>query len=97
MHSDQGTHYQHTAWQRTLAEAGLTQSMSRRGNCLDNAAAENFFSHLKEELFHHNKFDSVEDFTTALDDYMDWFNSTRISTTLGGLSPADYRTQALTT
>ncbi|MGW6935508.1 IS3 family transposase [Lentzea sp. NPDC054927] len=97
VHSDQGFHYQHNSWQRILSDAGLTQSMSRRGNCLDNAIAENFFGHLKEELFHHNKFDSVEDFTTALDDYIAWFNTTRISTTLGNLSPADYRAQALTT
>ncbi|MEV6239408.1 IS3 family transposase [Lentzea sp. NPDC051838] len=96
VHSDQGFHYQHISWRRTLSSAGLTQSMSRRGNGLDNAIAENFFSHLKEELFHHTKFDSVEDFTTALDDYMGWFNTTRISTTLGNLSPADYRTQVLT-
>ncbi|MFI6099464.1 IS3 family transposase [Lentzea sp. NPDC051213] len=97
VHSDQGFHYQHISWQRILTDAGLTQSMSRRGNCLDNAIAENFFSHLKEELFHHTKFDSVEDFTTALDDYMGWFNTTRISTALGNLSPADYRAQAPTT
>jgi len=97
VHSDQGVHYQHTAWRRILADAGLTQSMSRRGNCLDNAIAENFFGHLKEELFHHNRFDTVAEFTTALDDYMAWFNTTRISTTLGNLSPADYRARALTT
>jgi putative transposase len=78
-----------------LADAGLTQSMSRRANCLDNSMAENFFGHLKEELFHHNRFDTVAEFTAALDDYIDWYNTTRISTTLQGLSPVEYRAQAL--
>lgn len=97
VHSDQGIHYQHPSWRQTLTGAGLTQSMSRRGNCLDNAMAENFFGHLKEELFHHNDFATVDEFTTALDDYIDWFNTTRISTTLAGLSPAEYRARAFTT
>lgn len=95
VHSDQGFHYRHTSWRTLLDDAGLTRSMSRRGNCLDNSIAENFFGHLKEELFHHNTFDSVEDFTAELDEYIDWYNTTRISTTLKGLSPAEYRAQAL--
>lgn len=95
VHSDQGFHYRHVSWRTLLDNAGLTRSMSRRGNCLDNSIAENFFGHLKEELFHHNTFDSVEDFTTALHDYIDWYNTTRISTTLQGLSPAEYRAQTL--
>lgn len=96
VHSDQGFQYQHASWRTLLDDAGLTQSMSRRATCLDNAIAENFFGHLKEELFHHNRFDGIEDFTAALDDYLDWYNTTRISTTLNGLSPAEYRAQALT-
>ncbi|WP_246446340.1 IS3 family transposase [Saccharothrix violaceirubra] len=95
VHPDQGFHYQHVTWRRLLADAGLTQSMSRRGNCLDNAVAENFFGHLKEELFHHTTFDTVEEFTAALHEYIDWYNTTRISTTLKGLSPVQYRAQAL--
>lgn len=95
VHSDQGFQYQHASWRTLLTDARLEQSMSRRANCLDNSIAENFFGHLKEELFHHNRFDTVEDFTTALDDYLDWYNTTRISTTLKGLSPVEYRTQAL--
>ncbi|MFC3895222.1 IS3 family transposase [Lentzea rhizosphaerae] len=96
VHSDQGFHYQHASWRKLLDDAGLTQSMSRRATCLDNSIAENFFGHLKEELFHHNTFDTIEDFTAALDDYLDWYNTTRISTTLKGLSPVEYRAQALT-
>lgn len=95
VHSDQGFQYQHASWRTLLDDAGLTQSMSRRANCLDNSIAENFFGHLKEELFHHNRFDTVEEFTMALDDYIDWYNTTRISTTLKGLSPVEYRAQAL--
>jgi putative transposase len=96
VHSDQGFQYRHKSWRALLAQAGLTQSMSRRATCLDNSMAENFFGHLKEELFHHDHFDTVEDFTHALDDYVDWYNTTRISTTLKGLSPVEYRAQALT-
>lgn len=95
VHSDQGFQYQHASWRALLADAGLTQSMSRRANCLDNSMAENFFGHLKEELFHHNRFDTVTEFTTALNEYIDWYNTTRISTTLKGLSPVEYRAQAL--
>jgi len=95
VHSDQGFQYQHASWRTLLDNAGLTQSMSRRANCLDNSMAENFFGHLKEELFHHTRFDTVEEFTVALDDYIDWYNTTRISTTLKGLSPVEYRAQAL--
>lgn len=95
VHSDQGFQYQHASWRELLHDAGLTPSMSRRANCLDNAVAENFFGHLKEEMFHHDRFDTVEDLTTALDDYLIWYNTTRISTTLEGLSPVEYRAQTL--
>lgn len=96
VHSDQGFQYQHASWRILLDDAGLTQSMSRRGNCLDNSVAENFFGHVKEELFNHDRFDTVEEFTAALDEYLGWYNTTRISTTLKGLSPVEYRAQALT-
>ena len=95
VHSDQGFQYQHASWRTLLTDAGLQQSMSRRGNCLDNSIAENFFGHVKEELFHHNRFDTVDEFIAELDEYLDWYNTTRISTTLKGLSPVEYRTQAL--
>lgn len=56
---------------------------------------ENFFGHLKEELFHHATFPDVETFVAALHAYMAWYNTDRISTTLKGLSPVHYRTHAL--
>jgi putative transposase len=95
VHSDQGFQYQHLSWQHLLASAHATQSMSRKANCLDNAVMENFFGHLKEEMFHHDSFSSAQQFTSALDEYIHWYNTERISTKLEGLSPAQYRTQAL--
>ncbi|MDH6285105.1 putative transposase [Rhodococcus sp. LBL1] len=96
VHSDQGFQYQHSSWRRLLADAGATQSMSRKANCYDNAVMENFFGHLKEELFHHTRYLDTDALTTALDEYIHWYNTERISTKLEGLSPVQYRTQALT-
>jgi putative transposase len=81
-------------WAKAWPER-VTQSKSRKANYYDNALDENFFGHLKSELFHHNRFDTIEAFTTALDDeYIHWYNE-RISTKLKGLSPVQYRVQAL--
>lgn len=95
VHSDQGFHYQHVSWRRLLTEAGATQSMSRKANCLDNAMIENFFGHLKAEMFHRHRFEDIEVLAAALHEYIGWYNTERISTTLGGLSPVQYRAQAL--
>jgi putative transposase len=95
VHSDQGFQYQHASWRRLLTEAGATQSMSRKGNCYDNAVIENFFGHLKEEAFHHVHHLSLDALTTALHEYINWYNNHRISTTLKGLSPVQYRAQTL--
>jgi putative transposase len=95
VHSDQGFQYQHASWRRLLQNAGANQSMSRKGNCYDNAVIENFFGHLKEELFHRVRFISTDALTAALHDYIRWYNTTRISTKLEGLSPVQYRAQTL--
>lgn len=95
VHSDQGFQYQHTSWRRLLQNAGAVQSMSRKANCYDNAVMENFFGHLKEELFHRVRFINTEALATALHEYMRWYNTERISTKLNGLSPVQYRAQAL--
>jgi len=95
VHSDQGFQYRHRSWRGLLADADASQSMSRKGNCYDNAVAENFFGHLKSEMFYGNRFDTIEDFTTALEEYICWYNTERISTKLKGLSPVQYRAQAL--
>lgn len=95
VHSDQGFQYQHVSWRNLLAGAGAVQSMSRKGNCYDNAVMENFFGHLKEELFHRVRFISTDALAAQLKDYIRWYNTERISTKLEGLSPVQYRAQAL--
>jgi putative transposase len=95
IHSDQGWHYRHIAYQRKLKSRGLTQSMSRKGNCLDNAVAENFFGHFKEEFLRARTFTSMNQFRSELETYIHWFNNDRIRLKLKGLSPVDYRVQSL--
>ena len=95
VHSDQGFQYRHVTWRTLLEDAGAVQSMSRKGNCYDNAVMENFFGHLKEELFHHVRFLSTDALAAALHEYIRWYNTERISTKLKGLSPVQYRAQAL--
>ena len=95
VHSDQGFQYRHVSWRVLLEDAGAVQSMSRKGNCYDNAVIENFFGHLKEELFHHVRYLSTDALAAALQDYISWYNNERISTRLNGLSPVQYRAQAL--
>jgi putative transposase len=95
VHSDQGFQYQHASWRTLLQGAGAVQSMSRKGNCYDNAVMENFFGHLKEELFHRVRFLSTDALAAQLKEYIRWYNTERISTKLEGLSPVQYRAQAL--
>lgn len=91
LHSDQGWQYQMKQYQQVLAENGITQSMSRRGNCLDNAIIENFFGIIKSELFYINKFDSIEHLKKAIEDYIKYYNNERIKLNLNGMSPIQYR------
>lgn len=95
LHSDQGWQYQMPAYRRQLERHGLTQSMSRKGNCLDNAAMESFFGTLKSEFFYLEQFDSVEQLQQGLHRYIRYYNHDRISLKLKGLSPVQYRTQPL--
>jgi len=94
LHSDQGWHYQMKAYQTTLAKHGVRQSMSRKGNCLDNAAMESFFAVLKTEFFYPNKFTSIAQFRKELAEYIRYYNRDRIKMKLGGLSPVKFRTSA---
>jgi putative transposase len=94
LHSDQGWHYQMTQYQHSLKQQGITQSMSRKGNCLDNAAMESFFGLLKSELFYLKTFESMEHFKQELEQYIHYYNHKRIKAKLKGLSPVQYRTQA---
>jgi putative transposase len=95
LHSDQGWHYQMAVYQHQLQENGIEQSMSRKGNCLDNAVMENFFGHLKAELYYLQRFESVEQLSQEIETYIDYYNNHRIKQKLKGLSPVEYRTQAL--
>lgn len=95
LHSDQGWQYRMPAYQRTLESKRIVQSMSRKGNCLDNAAMESFFAVLKSEFFHLNKFSSVEQLQNGLKKYIHYYNHDRIKMKLKGLSPVQYRTQPL--
>ena len=95
LHSDQGWQYQHKQYQRMLESKGIRQSMSRKGNCLDNAVMENFFGLLKSELLYLQNFDSLEHFKTELIDYLDYYNNRRIKLKLKGLTPAQHRYQTL--
>ena len=95
-HSDQGWQYQHAEYQRLLAEHNNTQSMSRKGNCMDNGAMENFFGRLKVEMFYGEKFESVNAFIDELKKYIHYYNNERISLKLKGMSPVQYRTHSQT-
>ena len=95
LHSDQGWQYRHKHYQEMLKAKGVKQSMSRKGNCLDNAVMENFFGLLKSELLYLQDFDSLEHFKSELIDYLDYYNNRRIKAKLKGLTPAQHRYQTL--
>lgn len=94
-HSDQGWQYQHSSYRKRLQERNIIQSMSRKGNCLDNAMMENFFGIMKSELLYAGKFNSPNEFIKALDEYIDYYNNKRIKTRLNGKSPVQYRTLSI--
>jgi putative transposase len=97
LHSDQGWQYQMRSYQRILRKHGVVQSMSRRGNCLDNAAMESFFGTLKTEFFYLKKFTSIDELKKELRTYIWYYNHDRLTLKLKGLSPVQYRTQPLLT
>ena len=92
--SDQGWQYQMTKYQHLLKEHHITQSMSRKGNCLDNAVIENFFGLLKSELLYLNEFESMKHFKIELEKYIHYYNHKRIKVKLKGLNPVQYRVQS---
>lgn len=96
IHSDQGAHYRWPGWIRRAHNASLTRSMSRKGYSPDNAACEGFFGRLKTELIYPRDWQNValDDFTRQIDDYIRWYNESRIKVSLGRRSPMEYR-QAL--
>ena len=92
LHSDQGWQYQHYGYRKRLEEHHIVQSMSRKGNCLDNAVAENFFGIMKSELLYAEKLETPEVFMKALEEYIDYYNNKRIKSRLKGKSPVQYQT-----
>lgn len=95
LHSDQGWQYQMKKYQSMLKEKGIRQSMSRKGNCLDNAVIENFFGIIKSELFYLNKYNSIEDLKKDIKEYITYYNNDRIKLNLKGMSPVKYRAHQL--
>ena len=97
IHSDQGWQYQMKHYQYMLSSRGIKQSMSRKGNCLDNACAENFFSILKSELFYpkEKEYESIEELEKDIIEYIDYYNNSRIKSKLKGMSPVNYRKHSL--
>ena len=93
-HSDQGWQYQHAEYQRLLTEHNIKQSMSRKGNCMDNGAMENFFGRLKVEMFYGEHFETVDEFINCLKEYIHYYNNERIVSKLK-MSPVKYRTHSL--
>lgn len=91
LHSDQGWQYQQLAYRRRLGEMGVTQSMSRKATCLDNACMEGFFGHLKDEFYRGREFDSFDSFKTQLDEYIIYWNTKRYQLRLNGMAPVQYR------
>lgn len=96
IHSDQGVHYTHPDYIRALKELGMVQSMSRRGNCIDNAPIESFFGHLKDDMdFKQCK--TFEELTLLTTKQMDDYNNNRYQWDLKKMTPVGYRNHLLTT
>ncbi|RGC26704.1 IS3 family transposase [Absiella sp. AM54-8XD] len=95
--SDQGWQYQMEPYHRMLKEKGIIQPMSRKGNCLDNSPMENFFGKMKNEMFygHEYEFKTLDELEIAMEEYIQYYNTQRITTKLKGLTPVQYRTQSL--
>ena len=96
-HSDQGWQYQMTQYHKALKDHGIIQSMSRKGNCLDNCVMENFFGKMKNEMFygHEDEFESLEDLQRQMEEYIIYYNEERIITKLKVLTPLQIRNQTL--
>lgn len=91
IHSDQGWHYQHRKWVATLKEKRIFQSMSRKGNCIDNSPMENFFGLLKQEMYHGESMCSYEELKSKIEKHIHYYNNKRIKQKLAGMSPVQYR------
>lgn len=93
LHSDQGFQFTNPRYREYLTELGITQSMSRKGNCWDNACIENFFSHMKCEMPFHHSMETVKDIMQAIDVYVHHYNEKRVVGKIK-MPPKQYRLQA---
>jgi len=93
LHSDQGWQYQMKQYQYLLEKKGIRQSMSRKGNCLDNSVAENFFGILKSELYYikEKEYKNIEELEKDIIEYIEYYNNRRIKSKLKGMSPVQFR------
>ena len=98
-HSDQGWQYQMKDYHKILKQKRIQQSMSRKGNCLDNSPMENFFGKMKNEMFYGYEytFETLENSKIAMEEYIEYYNTQRITAKLKGLTPVQYRNQSLLT
>ncbi len=95
LHSDMGWQYQHVSYVAKLRENGFVQSMSRKGNCIDNGATEQVFGHLKDEFYRGRDWETFEEFKRDLEAYIHHWNHARRQAKLKGLTPIEFRDQAL--
>jgi putative transposase len=91
IHSDQGWHYQHKKWVNALKDSKVFQSMSRKGNCIDNSPMENFFGLMKQEMYYGEALCTFKDLKKKIEAYMAYYNNKRIKQKLAGMSPVEYR------
>ena len=91
IHSDQGWQYQMRTYQKMLEKKDIKQSMSRKGNCLDNSVMERFFGTLKSELYYLKKYKTINELKKDINEYIRYYNNDRISLVLKGMSPIEYR------
>ena len=98
-HSDQGWQYQMKQYHKTLEEKGIIQSMSRKGNCMDNSIMETFFGRMKNEMYYgyEQEYETFEQFSKAVDEYIDYYNNRRIQKKTKWMPPASYRKASIHT
>jgi transposase InsO family protein len=93
-HSDRGVQYASHLYRHNLAQVGAVSSMSRRGNCYDNAAMESFWSALKRELVYQRRFATRSEARAAIFEWIEvFYNRVRLHSTLGFKSPVDFETK----
>lgn len=94
LHSDRGFQYTSIAFKEKTVKAGITQSMSRVGRCIDNGPMEGFWGILKCEKYYLNRYTTLEELSQAIDDYMEFYNFRRLQKRLSAQSPMEYRSLA---